>query len=69
MKMTSVGLKVVFTMEQKELLINAVFTYPCLWDICDNNYHNKYKKESAWNRVSEKCGGGFIDGKFICNLF
>ncbi|XP_047522762.1 uncharacterized protein LOC125061386 [Pieris napi] len=36
---------------EAEILIFAVEKYPCLWNIHDNDYHNRDVKDLAWENV------------------
>lgn len=36
---------------EAETLILAVEKYPCLWNIHDNDYHNRDVKDLAWENV------------------
>lgn len=46
-----------------EQLIIEVSTFPELWDLSNENYKNKNKREEAWLQIITRIYGDFVENK------
>ena len=53
------------SLQQEELLANAIFAFPCLYDKTTKGHKERDVLINAWNSVAEKLD--FVeDGKLVC---
>ena len=49
--------------DDNEVLIEAVRSFPCIWNMSLREYKDNRVKENAWSKVSQKLGTSIDDSK------